>query len=318
MMRAGHVAELTELAFAGTWSANAFRSFGVFPEGESFTFRMGSRDFDQFSVSKSGLLSFVGQVSAPASHKSLHESHGVIAPAWSDGWDTSQVRVFAGYAPANTSFVDGARVLAFTVEWRGLRLPSWEDGRFVSMRLVMFSDGSFRTDYGAFEPVELADHRFVVGYAGPGNHQQTGSLDLTDHSWGSAPAGLGSERVITEEFGPGKQSDLGHVWVRWTGYPERLDPATPPMVINARLAKRRKIVMTANWSNIQPGATLTVDGTETFTLMVNAAGTKWIVKSSARSVPGDRTVRAVWRDGQAHSVVVTNPDGDQSTAVILR
>jgi hypothetical protein len=317
MMRAGHVAELTELAFDGEWSVGTFRSFGVYPGGEVFTFRFGSRAFEHFAVSKRGLLSFLGQVDAPASLGSLQASRGVVAPAWSDGWDTSQVRVFAGYAPANTSFVDGARVLAFSIEWRGLRLAGWEADRFVSMRLVLFSDGSFRTDYGALESAELGDHRFVVGYAGSGNHPQASSLDLSDHSWGFAPAGLGSERVIAEEFGPGRQSDLGHMWIRWTGYPERLDPSNPPVIVNARLVGGRKIVMAAAGSNIQPGATLTVDAAETFELRQTGRGTKWVVKPSARSMPSAVTVRAIWRDGQAHTIVVTNPDGDQSAAVSL-
>lgn len=317
-MRSGHVAELTELSFSGAWASAAFSSFGVYPGGESFRFRMGGRDFDQFTVSKAGLLSFVGQVSAPASLNGLQQSHGVLAPAWSDGWDTSEVRVFAGYAPANTSFVDGGRVLAFAVEWRGLRLPGWEAGRQISVRLLMYDDGSFRTDFGAFEASELGAHRFVVGYAGPGNHQQTGSIRLIDHSWGSPPVGLGSERVVAEEFGSSNMSSVGHAWVRWTGYPERLDTATPPQIINARLVDGEKISMASAGSNIQAGARLLVDGVESFSLTLNTRGTKWVVKASQRSTPGGRSVRSIWRDGQAHTIVVINPDEERSAPVQLR
>jgi hypothetical protein len=314
MMRAGSVADLAELSFDEVWSTNSFRDFGVFPNGEAFTFRMGSRDFEHISVSKNGLVSFLGPVAGEASFSGLRQSRGVIAPAWSDAWDTSAVRVLAGYAPANISFVDGARVLAFTIEWRGLRLPGWDSDRCISVRLVMFEDGSFRTDFGAFEAAELDSHRFVVGYAGIGSHFEGGEVDLTNHSWGGAPVGDLAERVVGEEFGPAKPSDLGHRWVRWSGYPERLDPSTPPVLINARLKSRKKIVMTAAGSNIRDGARLLVDGVESFELALNGAGTKWVVRPSALSMPGNKTVKSVWSDRQAHEIVVVNPEGDSSSA----
>jgi len=314
MMRAGSVAELTELAFSGAWSGNLFREFGVFPGDEAFTFRMGSQDFDQFSISKNGIVSFVGPVAAASTMSGLESLHGVIAPAWSDSWDTSKVRVFAGYAPANTSFIDGSRVLAFTIEWRGLRVPGWDPDRFVSVRLVMFSDGSFRTDFGALEASELGSHPFVVGYAGPGNVEPSGTIDLTNHSWGGAPVGTRSERVAGQAFGSSNRSDLGHVWVRWSGYPDRLDAATPPQILDVRLVDGRKITMTATGSDIQAGARLVVDGVEAFDLKLNGAGRKWVVKPKARSTPGNRSVHDIWGDGLSHRIVVINPDGIQSTS----
>ena len=141
------VAKATQVPLVHDAASIRFRDFGDFGSDEGFRFRFGSEEFDSVWVSASGLASFVGPVSGTSSSQGLATLHGVIAPAWSNEWDTSGARIYAGYAPADLSFHDGDRVLSFSIEWRGLRDPSWDPGRSFSMRLLLFSDGTFRTDY---------------------------------------------------------------------------------------------------------------------------------------------------------------------------
>lgn len=306
---------LQELALVNGHGQVRFRDLGEYPGGEAFAFRFGSQSHETITVSANGTVSFFLPVTGPASSEALSRLSGVIAPAWSDRWDTGQLRVHAGYAPAQKSFRTGERVLAFAVEWRGLRQPDWEAGRSFSMRLLLFSDGTWRTDYGAIG--EVTGVPFVVGYAGPGRATTSAPLDASLHTWGDIPAGTGGERVMSEAFGA--TNDLGHLWVRWTGYPERLDaPGPTPVIINPRLVDGRKITMTASGSDIQPSAVLIVDGAETFALQMNAQGTKWVVSKNARSSPGARSVRTIWSDGRPHAIVVVNPDGERSAPAQLQ
>ena len=72
----------------------------------------------------------------------------------------------------------------------------------------------------------------------------------------------------------------------------------------------KKLVLQAAGSDIAAGATVTVDGAETFTL--KKKGTTWIVAPKARSTPGNLRVRDIWGDGASHTIVVVNPDGEPS------
>jgi hypothetical protein len=309
---------LADLAFVDTSSGGGtvrFADAGVFPDGSSFRFRFGSTDFDALWIGRDGIVSFTGPVTGPASLDTLAALHGAIAPLWSDEWDTSRVRVHAGIVPLQTSFRTGDVVKAYAVEWRGLRAPGWEADRACSMRLLLYEDGSYRTDFGAMESTELGPMRLVTGYAGPGNHPSRADVDASAHTWTFAPAGTGTERVAAEGFSTTKLSDIGHLWVRWNGYPERLDtPGPVPVAVNAA-RKNGKLVLRASGSNIAPGATLVVDLSERFAL--KRKGAKWIVKKSTRSSPGSRTVADIWADGRGHTVVVVNPDGETSAPVAV-
>lgn len=313
------VADLDPVTLDHGSAVVTFREHGEYEGGDAFRFRFGSTDFDQLWVGANGIVSFAGPVTSSSSPDNLARLHGVIAPAWSSDWDTSNVRVHAGYVPIQMSIRDGHPVKAFAIEWRGLRRPGWEANRGVAMRLILYEDGAWRTDFGAFEPDDLGDLSFVSGYAGPGNFTATASTDVSAHSWGAGPAGTGAERSVAEAFGPSNLSDLGHKFVRWNGYPERLDtPGTIPQLISPVLKNGRKISMKAGGSGIANGAVLIVDGGEVFRLAKNAAGSKWTVGPRTTSQPGLRTVASIWSDGGAHRIVVVNPDGEVSASVELR
>jgi hypothetical protein len=306
------VAKAHQLALVSSAASLRFSDFGDNDGSQAFHFRYGSQDYDSVWVSASGLASFVGPVDGSSTSSGLAALHGVIAPAWSNQWDTSKVRIYAGYSPAETSFRDGSPVLAFSIEWRGVRDPSWEVGRSFSIRLLLYSDGTFRTDYGAIDEVTGAP--FVVGYSGPGSSNSAVSSNPADHSWGNTPAGTGSERVASEEFPT--TNALGHIETRWFGYPERTDTEGPaPMIAGLKL-KAGKLTFTAAGSNIESGARLVVDGVEAFALKRNAAGTKWVVAKKTRSIPSGVTIAAAI-GGTGHTIVVVNPDGTRSDAATL-
>ncbi len=292
-----------------------FRDDGVFPDGSSFKFRFGSRDFESIWIGAKGIVSFAGPVDEAASLDSLSSLQSVIAPFWSDDWDTSRVEIHAGHAPVQPSFRTGQPVKTFAVEWRGLRAPGWDDDQRCSMRLLLFEDGGYRVDFGAMEGAELGPMRLVSGYAGPGDHTSSIDVDVSAHSWGSAPAGTGQERVAGEEFSAAKLSDVGHKWTRWNGYPERLDTGGPaPRLLDAR-RQGGKLLLDTTGSDIARGATLVVDDTDRFAL--KKKGARWIVKKKARSAPGNRTIAEIWADGRPHRVFVVNPDGEPSEPAIV-
>lgn len=97
--------------------------------------------------------------------------------------------------------------------------------------------------------------------------------------------------------------------------------ATGPMVIDPAY-KKGKILLKNNASNIVAGAVLIVSGgslaePQTFQLTLNAAGSKWVVKKSARSTPGSMSVDQVLPAGTTVTLVVRNPDGEESAPVPL-
>jgi len=306
------VHELTELrAFAGGHETITFADFGIWPDGRAFTFRQAGVDRTSVTVSLDGLLSFAGPVTAAPSLAALAANPGLVAPAWSDQWDTSRVRVFAGCAPVQRRFADGSgsAALSFAIEWRGLVSPN---GKRTSLRCLLLEDGSFRVDYGAMETGEMP---VVVGYSSDGPGELV-TDDLSDNSWGGQPAGTLDESKLSEEFGAAAPFDLSHKWVRFSGYGELRGPR--PELVDIVLKKGNRIQMNNAGSNIQPGATLVVDSTETFELAKSATGSKWTVKNKALSAPGAKSVESIWSDGAAHSVVVVNPDGGRSLATELR
>jgi hypothetical protein len=310
------LAELDELELVGDGSAVTFRDSGVYPDGSHFRFRFGSRDYDSLWVGAEGIVSFTGPVASDASRAELEKLHGVIAAAWSDDWDTSRVHVFSGPVQYQRSMRDRSPVKAWAVEWRGLRAPGWDEEQGCSMRLLLFEDGTYRTDFGAMEAHELGAMRLITGYAGPGTHLAVATVDASAHSWGSSPAGSGVERVLAEEIAP-DASDIGHVWVRWLGYPERLDPASPAPALASAVRRNGKISVAARGSNIRPGARLVVDGTDAFELKRSKTSNKWVVKKNARALRTGRTVSEIWSDGLAHRVVAVNADGELSESVEL-
>jgi hypothetical protein len=97
--------------------------------------------------------------------------------------------------------------------------------------------------------------------------------------------------------------------------------STAPMVV-AAVYKKGKIVLQANGSNIEAGATLeisggTLDAPESFPLVANATGTRFLVKKSARSTPGGRSVDDVLPAGSSVTIAVRNPDGAASAPATL-
>ncbi len=212
------------------------------------------------------------------------------------------------------SFRTGEPVHAFAIEWRHLRREGWSADRYVSMRLLLFSDGTFRTDVGSF--AELSDMNIVTGYAGPGAHPVDASVDVSAHSWGGQPAGTLGERVFAEQFGASNPIDIHHAFFRWNGYPERIDPASPaPVLVSPQLKAGKKIVLKATGSNIQTGAVLVVDGAESFSL--TKKGAKWVVTAGARSMPSGRSIREIFSDGTSHTILAVNPDGELSASASL-
>jgi hypothetical protein len=87
-----------------------------------------------------------------------------------------------------------------------------------------------------------------------------------------------------------------------------------PRVVGLQF-KKKGLRFQASGSNVVTGATLIVDGTETFTLQQN--GDLWVVLKSTRSTPGNKRVRDIFISPSTHSVVVKNPNGGASTAVNL-
>ncbi len=311
----GHaIPELTELPLTSGGAALTFRDFGEYPGGVAFRFRFGSKDFESVTVRPDGVVSFGAPIIGPASRASLAASHGAIACGWSDEWDTSSLRLYAGYVPMTTSFRTGEPVHAFAIEWRHLRREGWSADRYVSMRLLLFSDGTFRTDVGSF--AELSDMNIVTGYAGPGAHPVDESVDVSAHSWGGQPAGSLGERVLAEQFGPANPINIHHAFYRWNGYPERIDPAAPaPVLVSPQLKAGKKIVLKATGSNIQAGAVLVVDGSESFAL--TKKGAKWVVTANARSQPAGRSIREIFADVASHTILAVNPDGEASESATL-
>ena len=96
-------ADLREIPAPSGGGSVIFRDEGVYPDGTSFRFRFGSRDFESVWIGRNGIVSFTGPVTGTASLDALAALRGAIAPAWSDEWDTSRVRVHAGYAPIQMS-----------------------------------------------------------------------------------------------------------------------------------------------------------------------------------------------------------------------
>ena len=94
-----------------------------------------------------------------------------------------------------------------------------------------------------------------------------------------------------------------------------------PMIV-APAYKKGKIVLQANTSNIESGATLEVtrdgvEGSEVFPLVLNPAGTKWLVKKMALSTPGGMKVDQILPAGTAVTIVVRNPNGTPSAPAAL-
>jgi hypothetical protein len=97
--------------------------------------------------------------------------------------------------------------------------------------------------------------------------------------------------------------------------------AAGPAII-APAFKKGKVLLQANGSNIVPGAVLELSGggleaTESFSLSANAPGTKFLVKKSARSVPGGLRIEEALPAGAAVTIVVRNPDGTPSAPATL-
>ncbi|HJQ68020.1 MAG TPA: choice-of-anchor D domain-containing protein [Blastocatellia bacterium] len=140
-----------------------------------------------------------------------------------------------------------------------------------------------------------------------------------------APVTLGPNQSInvTVTFAPTTQGvftsqlsivsndpDVQVLAVRFRG----VETAPSPRVAGLEFRKKALRFTAAN-SNVVAGAVLIVDNTETFQLQRN--GDFWVVTKNARSTPGNRRVRDIFRVGQTHTVVVRNPDGRVSSPVTL-
>lgn len=294
-----------------------FADFGEFPGGETFKFRFGSRDYDAIWVGRSGLVSVAGPVGPEATLAGLERTPGTIAACHSDAWDAEHTSVFAGYAPVQKSFRTGERVLAFVVEWRGLRRPEWEARRQIDCRMVLFSDGTWRVDYGSFGADDIGPHPFVAGYSGLGNGGSPASLDLSEHSFGRLPCDATGARVAAEVFDDANPTDLDHLWVRFDGFPEALTTLVTPAVVDPVVKKGDRIVLSDAGSGLADGARLVVDGVEAFRLAKISDGSKWTVGPRATSYPSGRTIAELFGDGLAHRVMVVDPSGVASATVEL-
>jgi hypothetical protein len=287
-----------------------FAEYGAFTGNKTFHFPIAGSLYDRLYVSKKGVVGFDGPVSAPAALDMLSSGHAIVAPAWSDSWDTSRVRVHVGYAPVQTSYVTGEPALAFVVEWRGLYSPN---GMRTSLRLMLVDDGTYRVDYGA---IEVGEMPLVVGYGSPDGGPVSPAAPA-EHSWGAEPLGTGEEPAAGVAFGPGNPANVDHLWVRWRGYPESVASPDSPVILDPKLKKARKVTLRANGSRIASGASLVVDGIERFPLTRGASGTKWIVGKRARSAPSNLSVADIWSDGAVHTIRVENPDGRRSQSAGL-
>jgi hypothetical protein len=79
--------------------------------------------------------------------------------------------------------------------------------------------------------------------------------------------------------------------------------------------RKKGLRFQAAGSNVVSGATLIVDGTETFVLEQN--GDFWQVFKSTTSTPGNKRIRDIFTSPSTHSVIVKNPNGTISAAVSL-
>lgn len=93
-----------------------------------------------------------------------------------------------------------------------------------------------------------------------------------------------------------------------------LTQVSVPRVVGLTL-KKKGLRFQAAGSNVVAGATLIVDGIETFSLVQN--GDFWVVRKSATSTPGNKRVRDIFVSPSTHSVVVKNPNGATSTPVSI-
>jgi F420-dependent methylenetetrahydromethanopterin dehydrogenase len=79
--------------------------------------------------------------------------------------------------------------------------------------------------------------------------------------------------------------------------------------------KSKGLRFSAANSNVAVGATLIVDGVETFVL--ERSGDLIVVKKSARSLPGGKKVKDIFKRGTSHVVIILNPNGMTSDPVTL-
>jgi len=93
-----------------------------------------------------------------------------------------------------------------------------------------------------------------------------------------------------------------------------LQQTVVPRVVGLEFRKRG-LRFQSTGSNVVAGATLIVDGTETFTLELN--GDFWVVGKGVRSTPGNKRVRDIFVSPSTHTVVVKNPNGGTSAPVNL-
>jgi hypothetical protein len=93
-----------------------------------------------------------------------------------------------------------------------------------------------------------------------------------------------------------------------------LQQVAVPRVVNLEF-KKRGLRFLANGSNVVSGATLIVDGTETFTL--DSSDDLWLVLKGTRSTPGNKRIRDIFVSPSTHTVVVKNPNGATSSPVTI-
>jgi hypothetical protein len=87
-----------------------------------------------------------------------------------------------------------------------------------------------------------------------------------------------------------------------------------PKIVGLQFKKKGLRFQAAD-SNVVNGATLIVDGTETFTLERN--GDLWQVFKGVRSTPGNKRIRDIFVSPSTHTVIVKNPNGGTSAPVSI-
>ncbi|MCS6884342.1 MAG: BACON domain-containing protein [Acidobacteriota bacterium] len=88
-----------------------------------------------------------------------------------------------------------------------------------------------------------------------------------------------------------------------------------PVIKNPRFDKQKGLVMDLAGSYIKPGATLTVDGKETYKLEVDSSGILYVVPKNQLSEPGRIKIKKMLKKGTKVILVVKNPEPDAKQSV---
>jgi uncharacterized protein (DUF1800 family) len=175
---------------------------------------------------------------------------------------------------------------------------------------------------GATTAEEVVD--YFLALLGPLDLGSAGRLRLIDYMHAGATGAPGGF-TLDQRTVDTKVRGLVKLLLSTAEYQMNLKGRDPGLVAPAVVGlayKNGKLLLAAEGSNIQRGATVRVTGdavagTEAFALAPNAKETKWVVGKRARSSPGGYTLAALVEGGAPLTLVVANPDGGQSEPAAL-